>query len=197
MSYEVNAGILLRQLAEKSVEVAEQRAVKKDLSNAWSGIGFSLCGQTVVAPMGEVVEIITLPRYTLVPAVKSWMLGVANIRGRLLPIVDIENFFGGRLGTAKSNYRVLIIETQNTYVGLLVSKVFGLKHFDTSSFSYPTDEGSENIIDQPFTKFVDATCTEITGVWYKLSPARLVVDKNFINAARANAESGGGTVAAA
>mgnify|MGYP002261060460 CR=1 FL=1 len=107
------------------------------------------------------------------------------------------NFFGGRLGTAKSNYRVLIIETQNTYVGLLVSKVFGLKHFDTSSFSYPTDEGSENIIDQPFTKFVDATCTEITGVWYKLSPARLVVDKNFINAARTNAESGGGHVAAA
>ena len=69
MSYEVNAGILLRQLAEKSIEIAEQRAVKKDLSNAWSGIGFSLCGQTVVAPMGEVVEIITPPRYTLVPAV--------------------------------------------------------------------------------------------------------------------------------
>lgn len=196
MSYEVNAGILLRQLAEKSIEIAEQRAVKKDLSNAWSGIGFSLCGQTVVAPMGEVVEIITPPRYTLVPAVKSWMLGVANIRGRLLPIVDIEDFFGGRLGGAKSNHRVLIIETQNTYVGLLVSKVFGLKHFDTSSFAYLAHEDTENTIDQPFTKFVDATCTEPTSVWYKLSPARLVVDKNFINAARTNAEAGG-TVAAA
>ena len=38
-------------------------------------------GRLFVAPMGEVGEILHEPRYTLLPGVKSWVKGVANVRG--------------------------------------------------------------------------------------------------------------------
>ncbi|MBT8140608.1 MAG: chemotaxis protein CheW [Gammaproteobacteria bacterium] len=178
MKYEGNPALLLRQLADKSREVSEQRATKQDLTNAWSGVGFSLCGETVVAPMGEVVEIITVPRYTLVPAVKPWMLGIANVRGRLLPIVDTEAFFGNKLAGHKSNYRVLIVETSHIYVGLVVSKVYGLQHLDEASLKTLGKSA-----DLPFAGFADAYSEQEDGTWYRVSPSRLVTDSDFSDAA--------------
>ncbi|MBT8148494.1 MAG: chemotaxis protein CheW, partial [Gammaproteobacteria bacterium] len=165
MKYEGNPGILLRQLADKSREVAEQRASKQDLTNAWSGVGFSLCGHTLVAPMGEVVEIITLPRYTLIPAVKPWVMGIANVRGKLLPIIDTEHFFGSKLTGAKNSFRVLIVETASVYVGLVVSKVFGLQHFDGAAF-----QSIESGFDQPFACFTEACALQDEQPLYRFSP---------------------------
>lgn len=177
MKYEGNPALLLRQLAEKSREVAAERATKQDLTNAWSGVGFSLCGETVVAPMGEVVEILRLPRYTLVPAVKPWMMGIANVRGKLLPIVDTEAFFGNKLAGHKSNYRVLVVETAQVYVGLVVSKVFGLQHFDASGFGAVEKPG-----DIPFAGFVDSQVSADDSSWYRFSPVKLVTDSEFADA---------------
>ncbi|MGB5325928.1 MAG: chemotaxis protein CheW [Pseudomonadales bacterium] len=181
MKYEGSPALLLRQLAEKSREIAELRATKQDLTNAWSGVGFSLCDQTVVAPMGEVVEIIRLPHYTLVPAVKPWMLGVANVRGKLLPIVDTEGFFGNKLVGHKSNYRVLIVETPHIYVGLAVSKVFGLQHFDRATL-FPVQNPEE----LPFGQFVDCFSAGEESNWYRLSPSKLVADSAFSDASIVN-----------
>lgn len=177
MKYEGNPGILLRQLANKSREVAEQRATKQDLTNAWSGVGFLLCGHTLVAPMGEVVEIIKLPKYTLVPAVKPWVLGIANVRGKLLPIIDTEHFFESKLTGSKNNYRVLIVETSSVYVGLVVSKVFGLQHFNGAAF-----EPIEDNFEQPFASFSDACALEDGQSWYRFSPAKLVSHEKFRDA---------------
>ena len=58
----------------------------------WQGVVFEIGGQRLVAPMGQVSEILTMPEYTSVPLVKPWMLGIANIRGRLLPLTDLSRF---------------------------------------------------------------------------------------------------------
>ncbi|WP_227511786.1 chemotaxis protein CheW [Psychrobacter sp. ENNN9_III] len=55
----------------------------------WRGIVFEIGGQRLIAPMGEVSEVLAMPEYTSMPLVKSWMLGIANVRGRLLPITDL------------------------------------------------------------------------------------------------------------
>lgn len=60
----------------------------------WSGIGFRLGPHWYVAPMGEVAEVLHEPRCTLMPGVKPWVKGVANLRGRLLPVMDLGGFLG-------------------------------------------------------------------------------------------------------
>ncbi|MFO2462065.1 chemotaxis protein CheW [Pseudomonas sp. 15FMM2] len=98
-------------------------------SHSWSGIGFRLSDHWYVAPMGEVAEVLHEPRCTLMPGVKPWVKGVANLRGRLLPVIDLCGFLGHTLTTVRKQRRVLVIEHEDIFVGLLVDEVVGLQHF--------------------------------------------------------------------
>ena len=48
----------------------------------------------MIAPMGNVVEMLPVPEATPLPGVQPWVAGLANVRGRLLPLFDLEVFFG-------------------------------------------------------------------------------------------------------
>jgi twitching motility protein PilI len=68
------------------------------------------------------------------PGVKPWVKGVANLRGRLLPMMDLCGFFGHELSTVRKQRRVLVVEHQEVFAGLLVDEVCGLQHFEQDSF---------------------------------------------------------------
>lgn len=96
----------------------------------WSGIGFRMGGRCFVAPMGEIGEILHEPRYAVLSGVKPWAKGVANLRGRLLPIMDLCAFFGHELSPLRKQRRVLVVEHQDVFVGLAVDEVLGMQHFN-------------------------------------------------------------------
>ncbi len=99
----------------------------------WSGIGFRVAEQWFVAPMVEVAEVLREPRSSRVPGVQPWVCGVANLRGRLLPVMDLSSFFGlGPLPPGKQR-RVLVLDHEALFAGLLVDEVLGLQHFSLSS----------------------------------------------------------------
>ncbi|QXH36206.1 chemotaxis protein CheW [Pseudomonas muyukensis] len=99
----------------------------------WSGIGFRVAGQWFVAPMGEVAEVLREPRSSRVPGVQPWVRGVANLRGRLLPVMDLCAFFGLGPAAAGKQRRVLVLDHEELFAGLLVDEVVGLQHFALSS----------------------------------------------------------------
>ncbi|OLU34838.1 chemotaxis protein CheW [Pseudomonas sp. PA15(2017)] len=101
----------------------------------WSGIGFRMGERFFVAPMGEVGEVLHEPRHTLLPGVKSWVKGVANVRGRLLPVMDLCGFFGGELSPLRKQRRVLVVDHHDIFAGLTVDEVFGMQHFAVDTFS--------------------------------------------------------------
>lgn len=149
-----------------------------DIKPHWSGVGFSLMGQFFVAPMGEVTEMLEVPTFTRLPGVKPWVKGVANVRGRLLPLFDMGNFFGGRLQNQRKQRRVLILDSNDIYTGLEVDQVFGMKHFPVDTFS---DQGGDiPEVMAPFT----VGSYELAGQrWALFSPAKLAEDARFTNAA--------------
>ena len=60
------------------------------VEDEWVGVGFRIGKDKLIAPMYEIEEILDLPEFTYVPGVKSWMVGVANVRGGLLhPVVAV------------------------------------------------------------------------------------------------------------
>jgi twitching motility protein PilI len=83
----------------------------------------------LVTSVGEVVETLFPPRVTMVPGTRSWLKGVANVRGTLLPIIDLAGFLTGLDGGAGKRARVLVINQAPVVVGLLVEEVVGLRHF--------------------------------------------------------------------
>ncbi|WP_213878458.1 chemotaxis protein CheW [Pseudomonas sp. dw_358] len=96
---------------------------------SWSGIGFRLGEVWYVAPMGEVAEVLPPGHATRMPGVKPWVQGVANLRGRLLPLLDLGGYLGHGLGLAHKERRVLVVDHQDIFAGLLVDEVSGLQHF--------------------------------------------------------------------
>ncbi|MDO5506697.1 MAG: chemotaxis protein CheW, partial [Pseudoxanthomonas suwonensis] len=61
----------------------------------WRGVGFRVGGARLASRFEEVIEILPLPVLTHVPGGQSWLLGVANIRGNLMPVVDLRQFLQG------------------------------------------------------------------------------------------------------
>jgi twitching motility protein PilI len=106
-------------------ELPRQIEVRDD----WTGVGFRLGQHQLVAPLGEVVEILTYPGLSKVPGARSWVKGIANIRGNLLPIMDLQAYLGGHNAVPNRNTRVLVVEYKDVLSGLVVDEVLGLRHF--------------------------------------------------------------------
>lgn len=169
----------LLDLAHRSRAAALGLPAQADIRPQWSGIGFSLMGHLFVAPIGEVSEMLEVPNYTHLPGVQPWVKGVANVRGRLLPVFDLAMFFGDRLLGTRKQRRVLILETETLYSGLLVDQVFGMQHF-------PMDEYSEEAgaIPSSILPFVSGSYPQKDQRWTLFRPALLAVDPRFTNAAK-------------
>jgi len=102
--------------------------------NLWSGVAFRIGTTTLVAAMGDVVEVLTYPDLSVVPYTCAWVRGVANIRGRLLTVVDLSGYLLGRLTPVSKRTRVMVAECRGMYSGLVVDEVMGLRHFPREAF---------------------------------------------------------------
>lgn len=126
---------LLLEIDQRCRSLAAALPAQQETAQTWSGIGFRMGERLFVASMGEVSEVLHEPRYTLLPGVKNWVKGVANVRGRLLPIMDLSEFFGSEMASPRKQRRVLVMDHQDVFAGLVVDEVFGLQHFPVESFS--------------------------------------------------------------
>lgn len=169
----------LVDLAQQSRHSAAGLPAQVDIKPHWSGIGFELMGKRFVAPMGEVSEMLEVPLSTRLPGVQPWVKGVANVRGRLLPLFDMGVFFGNHLTVKHKQHRVLILETEGLYSGLIVDRVFGMQHFPVDTFSATRNEHIGEV-----SGYVEG-CYQVNGVeWGVFSPDKLAQEPTFLNAAK-------------
>ena len=121
---------VLTDIARRSRAMAAGLPEQQEAVELWNGIGFVLAGERYVAPMGEVTEILHVPRYTHIPGVHPFMMGAANVRGRLLPLVDLAGFFEvPRSSRSTRERRVLVVEQGDVFSGLVVDSVSGMQYF--------------------------------------------------------------------
>ncbi|HEC19197.1 MAG TPA: purine-binding chemotaxis protein CheW [Gammaproteobacteria bacterium] len=121
---------LLQELERESKKYAKGLPQQTETRSLWTGIGFRLGDIEMVAPLTQVNEILHIPKLTLVPGTLPWIKGLANIRGTLLPIVDLQSYLGQRPIHVRQQSRILVIHQGELDVGLLVDEVIGLRHFD-------------------------------------------------------------------
>lgn len=180
MSLKTDPFSLLADIESRSKSLAEGLPAQENVIELWNGIGFALAGKKYVAAMGEVVEILHIPRFTQVPGVKNWMNGVANVRGRLLPIMDLVSFF--KLPTQSRSVRdkrVLIIEHGDVFSGLIVDNVLGMQYFPVDSFGPSTSDVPEML--QPF---ITGSYERSDESWNVFNTVALIEDHSFLNVAQ-------------
>jgi twitching motility protein PilI len=120
----------LQRIEQRCQKYAAGLPQKEEATQFWEGMLFEVAGVHLVTALGEVKEILNYPPVvTPVPGTRNWMMGVANIRGNLMPIVDLQVFLGGKPISVHSRTRVLVIDQQGIFAGLMVEEVLGIRYF--------------------------------------------------------------------
>ncbi|HLZ91267.1 MAG TPA: chemotaxis protein CheW [Candidatus Acidoferrum sp.] len=84
-------------------------------------VGFRIGNETFGVRIGSVREIVRVPEITAVPSAPDTVEGVINLRGKIIPVMDLRKRFGqSDLQPDKKN-RILVVELENKLVGLIVN----------------------------------------------------------------------------
>lgn len=143
----------------------------------WVGVGFRIGSDKLIAPMSEIEEILELPEYTYVPGVKSWMVGVANVRGALLPLMDLKGFILGEDIKQRKKGKVIVIDYRGFNTGVIVEEVYGMKHFLSKDQSSEIPQMDENL-----SKYVGMAFNQDGDTWPVFSFQNMAQDERLAQA---------------
>lgn len=88
--------------------------------------------------MQQVAEVGRMPAVTRVPALPSWVSGVANWRGRILPVLDLRLLLGADRTDLQPSSRMLVLSESGVTVGLVVDEVLTTSTLDPADIeAYP------------------------------------------------------------
>jgi len=144
----------------------------------WRGIGFRIGTRYLVSSINEVNEILTLPALTIVPGTRPWLLGVANVRGNLVPVIDLKQYIEGERTLVTDSSRVLLVRQLGGSVGLLIDEVLGQRNFSEEQRAEALGEEDEH-----YARFVGENYPLGDVHWGLFSMAALVRTPDFVQAA--------------
>lgn len=87
----------------------------------------------------SVHEILRIPEITRLPNTPEYIKGVINLRGNVIPVVDIRLRFGMQLVAFTELSRIIVVEIGEKLVGLLVDNVYQVIRLSRSRIDEPHD----------------------------------------------------------
>jgi twitching motility protein PilI len=168
---------LLRELERRGRAVAGHR--QGTAGREWVGVAFRLGAETFLVAREETREVMALPSFlTRVPGARTWIRGLANVRGQLLPVIDLRQYLGSGTTQASRHVRVVVVNHRDIPAGLLVDEVLGFRRFAEADFQPappPTLVRCERYLSGAFRKSGES--------WPVLSLKLLVEAPSFLQAA--------------
>jgi len=127
---------LLRELDRRARSAAQGKPDAAASGAEWVGIAFRLGGEAFLLAREETREVMGYPgAVTRVPGAKNWIRGLSNVRGQLLPVIDVRAFLGSGGTSVTRATRVLVANHREIPAGLVVDEVMGFRRFYESEFS--------------------------------------------------------------
>jgi len=115
-------------------------------------VGFRIGEETFGVRIGSVREIVRVPEITSVPNAQDTIEGVINLRGKIIPVIDLRKRFGQADIQSDKKNRILVVELGGKLVGLIVNSASEVLKIP------PSD------IESPGSVFADGESSYVTGV---------------------------------
>jgi purine-binding chemotaxis protein CheW len=115
-------------------------------------VGFRIGNETFGVRIGSVREIVRVPEITSVPSAPDTVEGVINLRGKIIPVMDLRKRFGHMDIQPDKKNRILVVELENKLIGLIVNAA-------SEVLKIPPSE-----IEPPGTVFAEGESSYVTGV---------------------------------
>lgn len=154
-----------------------------DAPGLWRGVGYRLGARRLASGFDEVLEILPLPQVTAVPGAQAWMLGLANVRGNLLPIVDLKQFLEGERTVLHEGQRILLVRQPGGDVAVLIDELLGQRSFNDQQQIDDDQIAAEHLADGRYAHFIDRAYRLDQHSWAIFSLERLARTPEFRQAA--------------
>jgi twitching motility protein PilI len=169
---------LLAELERRGRSVTASAGTEAASSGEWVGVALKMAGELYLVAREEAREVLGVPSpLTRVPGAKGWILGLANVRGQLLPIIDLRAFLGGGESPAARTARIIVVNHRDVPAGLIVDEVLGFRRFDDAEFSAEVPPTIVNCA-----RFIAGSFHRGEERWPVLGLRSLVEDASFLEA---------------
>lgn len=106
-------------------------------------VTFRLKGETYGINVMKVQEVLRVSEIAPVPGAPSYVLGIINLRGNVVTVIDTRNRFGLPSTEVDDSSRIVIIESEKQVVGILVDAVAEVVDLHTSEIDSAPNVGNE------------------------------------------------------
>jgi purine-binding chemotaxis protein CheW len=130
---------------------ATQKTSSDDPVLQW--VTFRLAGETYGINVMQVQEVLRYTEIAPVPGAPDYVLGIINLRGNVVTVIDTRNRFGLPSGEMTDNTRIVIIETEGHVIGVLVDSVAEVVYLRQSEIETAPSVGNDESA-----KFIQGVC---------------------------------------
>ena len=111
-------------------ELAARLASKTTAQVESSRLGMACGDERWLIRLSDAGEVITMPPIVAVPLTQPWYLGIANIRGNLVSVIDFARFLGRNVAVGGAQNRLVLFGPRagDLNAGVVVQRVLGLRN---------------------------------------------------------------------
>ncbi|WP_317931718.1 chemotaxis protein CheW [Halioxenophilus sp. WMMB6] len=137
-------------------------------------VTFRLAGETYGVNVMQVQEVLRYSEIAPVPGAPPYVLGIINLRGNVVTVIDTRNRFGLMPGEITDNTRIVIIEADQHVIGILVDSVAEVVYLRQSEI-----ETAPNVGNEESAKFIQGVCHKNDELLILIELNKLLTDREW------------------
>jgi purine-binding chemotaxis protein CheW len=166
---------VLRARARNLARVPEQSQTQAAMLEL---LEFRLASERYALETRHVDEVHPFRELTPLPCTPSFVLGVVNVRGRILPVLDIKKFFGLPEQGVTDLHRIILVRGHDLELGLLADVIVGVRKVRSSDLQ-PT-LATLTGIHAEYLKGIDSERLVVLDLDRILSDPKIIVHDEFV-----------------
>ncbi len=151
--------------------MAKDDAASDDQVTQWGTfrLGEEIYGVNVM----QIREVLRYTEITPVPGAPYYVLGIINLRGNVVTVIDTRIRFGLAQGEIDNNTRIVIVEVEKQVVGMLVDSVAEVTYLNESEI-----EKAPNVGNEETSKFITGVCNKNSELLILIDLERMIETSN-------------------
>ncbi|SMF36650.1 purine-binding chemotaxis protein CheW [Alteromonadaceae bacterium Bs31] len=137
-------------------------------------VTFKLAGETYGVNVMQVQEVLRYTEIAPVPGAPSYVIGIINLRGNVVTVIDTRERFALPPGEITDNSRIVIIEADSHVVGILVDSVAEVVYLRQSEI-----ETAPNVGNDESAKFIQGVCHKNDELLILIELDKLLTDDEW------------------
>lgn len=124
-------------MAEIEQQPIENNENKVDVENSINLVTFKLGNNEYAIDIMQAKEIIKMEKITLIPNAPDYVEGVINLRGNIIPIVDLKKRFNLDENEGEKNTGIIIVKIDDVDMGIIIDAISKVVSIATSNIQPP------------------------------------------------------------